>query len=310
MLGSIWPFLKDPANLAVLGSIGAGITAIAGGAWALFTFFIKKSEKSGSTTTVKADHGSVAAGGDINAPVTVGLDEKEVGQELRKAQQPLRDEFERLAAQVAREKGVEVAPLRAVLVKLGEAGVKDEDIPKRLDEKADELIKLRAKVDALQQGSPGLAAIAQEAQALIDKGDLDGASRALAARREASRTRRIDASREDAEILALEARVEDLQLAYRTAAEKYAEAAALIAPFDRRIGPRSATGHGYFASMAWTAARKRRGGSAILSKPSAMTLAASITFQKAKSSLPGGRGTLGRPPFFFPPASSLPLTRA
>ena len=72
MLGSIWPFLKDPANLAVLGSIGAGITAIAGGAWALFTFFIKKSEKSGSTTTVKADHGSVAAGGDINAPVTVG----------------------------------------------------------------------------------------------------------------------------------------------------------------------------------------------------------------------------------------------
>jgi hypothetical protein len=41
--------------------------------------------------------------------------------------------------------------------------------------------------------------------------------------------------------------------------------------------------------MAWTAARKRRGGSAILSKPSAMTLAASITFQKVKSSLSGAR---------------------
>jgi hypothetical protein len=29
MLGSIWPFLKDPANLAVLGSIAAVIAAIA-----------------------------------------------------------------------------------------------------------------------------------------------------------------------------------------------------------------------------------------------------------------------------------------
>jgi hypothetical protein len=32
--------------------------------------------------------------------------------------------------------------------------------------------------------------------------------------------------------------------------------------------------------MAWTAARKRRDGSAILSMQSAMTLAASITFQR------------------------------
>lgn len=31
MLGSVWRFLKDPANLAVLGSIGAVITAIAQG---------------------------------------------------------------------------------------------------------------------------------------------------------------------------------------------------------------------------------------------------------------------------------------
>ncbi|HEY4848135.1 MAG TPA: hypothetical protein VIH87_10200 [Methylocella sp.] len=232
MLGSIWPFLKDPANLAILGSIGAGFATIIAGAWAVFTFFAKKSERGPSAPSVTADHGSVAAGRDITAPVTLGLDEKGVGQEVRKAQEPLRDELERLAAQVARDNGVEIAPLRAILVKLGEAGVKDEDIPKRLDEKAEELIKLRAKVDAHQQGSPGLAAIAQEAQALIVKGDLNGASRALTARREVSRTRRIDASREDAEILALEARVDDLQLAYRTAAEKYAEAAALVVPFD------------------------------------------------------------------------------
>jgi hypothetical protein len=45
MLGSIWPFLKDPANLTVLRSIGAGIVAIAAGAWAVFTYFDKKKEK-------------------------------------------------------------------------------------------------------------------------------------------------------------------------------------------------------------------------------------------------------------------------
>jgi tetratricopeptide (TPR) repeat protein len=231
MLGSIWPFLKNPDNLAVLGSIGAVIVAIATGAWAVFTFFAKKSEK-GPSASVRADHGSVAAGRDITAPVTVGLDEKEVGKELRKAQEPLRDELERLAAQVARDKGVEVAPLRAILVKLGEAGIKDEDVPKRLDEKADELIKLRAENEQLRRGPPALAAIAEEVQPLIDKGEFDDARRALARGREASRASRTDASRYEAAFLAQEARVDDLQLTYRSAAAKYAEAASLVAPFD------------------------------------------------------------------------------
>jgi tetratricopeptide (TPR) repeat protein len=232
MLGSIWQFLKDPANLAVLGSIGAGIAAIAGGAWAVFTFFAKKSERGPSAPSVTADSGSVAAGRDITGPVTVGLDEKRVGRELRKAQQPLRDELERLAAQVARDKGVEVAPLRAVLVKLGEKRVPEEDIPKRLDAAADELIKLRAENDQLRRGPPALAAIAEQVQALIDKGEFDDARRALARGREAARALRIDASRYEAAFLAQEARVDDLQLAYRAAAAKYAEAASLVAPFD------------------------------------------------------------------------------
>ncbi len=232
MFGSILQFLKDPANLGILGSIGAVIAAIAGGAWAVFTYFDKKNEKSPSAPNVTADHGSVAAGRDITAPVTIGLDEQKVGQEFRKAQEPLRDELERLAAQIARDKGVEVAPLRAVLVKLGEAGVKDEEIPKRLDEKADELIKLRAENDQLRRGPPALASIAEEVQALLDKGEFDDARRALARGREAARALRIDASRFEAAILAQEARVDDLQLAYRTAAAKYAEAATLVAPFD------------------------------------------------------------------------------
>ncbi len=230
MLGSFWQFLKDPANIAVLGSIGAGIAAVAGGAWAVFTFFAKKSEKGPSAPSVNADHGSVAAGRDITGPVTIGLDEKRVGQELRKTQQPLTEGLERLAAQVAREKGVEVAPLLKILEKLGDAGVKDEDIPTRLGEKADELIKLRAENEQLRRGPPALAAIAEEVQALIDKGEFDDARYALARGREASRG--LDASRYEAAFLAQRARVDDLQLAYRAAAAKYAEAAALVAPFD------------------------------------------------------------------------------
>jgi tetratricopeptide (TPR) repeat protein len=112
--------------------------------------------------------------------------------------------------------------------------VRDEDIPKRLDAAADELMKLRAEVEQFQHGPPALAAIAQEAQSLIDKGDLDGARHALVRGREAARAQRTDASRDEAKFLALDARVDDLQLAYRSAAAKYAEAAGLVAPFDAK----------------------------------------------------------------------------
>jgi tetratricopeptide (TPR) repeat protein len=128
---------------------------------------------------------------------------------------------------------VEVAPLRAILIKLGEKGVSEEDIPKRLDAAAEELVKLRAENEQLRRGPPALAAIAEEVQALLDKGEFDDARRALARGRETARVLRVDASRYEAAFLAQEARVDDLQLAYRSAAAKYAEAAALVAPFDQ-----------------------------------------------------------------------------
>ena len=183
MLGSVWLFLKDPANLTVLGSIGAGIAAVAGGAWAVFTFFAKKSEKGPSAPSVNADHGSVAAGRDIIGSVTIGVDAKEVTQQVAAAQN---ERYDRILAEIARDKGVEVAPLRAVLVKLGEMGVREEDISTRLDSAADELIKLRAENEQLRRGPPALAAIAEEVQALIDKGEFDDARRALARGREAA----------------------------------------------------------------------------------------------------------------------------
>jgi tetratricopeptide (TPR) repeat protein len=235
MASRVLAFLRDESNRALLGWIGGGFVVLATGFWAVFTFYADHSKPSPPpTTTIVEQKGTgITSGHDTNiqGPVTFGLDQKGVGQEVEEKLKPADEKLDKILAQVARDKGVEIAPLRSVLVKLGEAGVRDEDIPKRLDAAAEELIKLRAEVEQFQQGPPALAAIAQEAQALIDKGDLDGARKALVRGREAARAQRSDASRDEAKFLALDARVDDLQLAYRSAAAKYAEAAGLVAPF-------------------------------------------------------------------------------
>jgi hypothetical protein len=182
----------------------------------------------GPATVVNPSGTVIAPGRDVNfnAPVTIGVDEKKLDAKLN-------DQNEKIAALIAREKGVEIAPLRAILIKLGEAGVGDQEIAKRLEEKADELIKLREETAKLRQGPPELASFAQQAQALIDKGEFDGARAALAAGRAAARGVREQSSGYEAQFLAQEAKADHLQLAYRNAAQKYAEAAALVAPFDR-----------------------------------------------------------------------------
>ena len=75
MLGRIWQFLKDPANLGVLGSIGGAIVAIAGGAWAVFVYLHPAPEAKSSPRLkqIEADCGSVAIGGDVTgATITAG----------------------------------------------------------------------------------------------------------------------------------------------------------------------------------------------------------------------------------------------
>jgi tetratricopeptide (TPR) repeat protein len=138
-----------------------------------------------------------------------------------------------LADQVSREKGVPAAPLRSVLEKLGEAGVPDHEIPTRLNIKADELVELRVQLSRLRNDRPELATIREQALGLMDRGELDRARAVLNRGREAARALREEASRDEAELLADEARIDHLQLAYRNAAKKYAEAVILVRPFDR-----------------------------------------------------------------------------
>jgi hypothetical protein len=176
----IWDWLRDEKNRAPVSWIGGGVVVVAGALWTATTFFFPHNSDQKpplASTSVTVETG-IASGHDTNiiGPVTIGPTAKDITE----AQKPLEAHLEKLAAQVAREKAVEIAPLRAILAKLGEAGVKDEDIPKSIEAKGDELIKLCAEIERLRQEPPERATFAKEAQALIDKGAFDAAREVLA----------------------------------------------------------------------------------------------------------------------------------
>ena len=64
-----------------------------------------------------------------------------------------------LVRQTAEAKGVPEAPLREVLKRLGETEVAEAEIPGRLAEAADELLRLRADLERLRNDRPEFAAI-------------------------------------------------------------------------------------------------------------------------------------------------------
>lgn len=149
-------------------------------------------------------------------------------EKLLSGQESLRSEsaawFEKLSRDIARDKGVEEAPLREVLRKLGEADVPVSEIPDRLHKAADELIQLREDLARLRNDRPEFAAIRARASALIDKGEFDAARSELRKGREAARALREEFSRSEAGFLLDEARIERLQLNYDGACANFAEA--------------------------------------------------------------------------------------
>ena len=132
-----------------------------------------------------------------------------------------------LVRATAEAKGVAEAPLREVLKRLGETEAAEAQIPDRLAEAADELLRLRADLARLSHDRPEFAAIRARASALIDKGDFDAARAMLNEGRERARALREEASRTEAQFLADEARVDRLQLNYDAACSEFAEAARL-----------------------------------------------------------------------------------
>src|SRR5271156_5803925 len=173
---------------------------------------------------VEATGGAVAVAGDnINSPITIGLAKEDV-ERWQREQLAKQDEILRA---IAKDKGIEEAPLREVLKKLGEADTPLADIPARLNRAADELIQLRADLARLRNDRPEFAAIRAGASALIDKGEFDAARAELRKGREAARALREDISRSEAGFLVDEARVDRLQLNYNAACEKFLEATRL-----------------------------------------------------------------------------------
>ena len=239
MFRRLWKFFGVASNREIASWLGGCAVVVAAGIWTVFVYVSehddsKSAPAAPAAPAVSQSGTGIASGRDttINGPVNFGLDEKKAGQQISAAQKPMEDKLERLAAEVARQKGVEVAPLRAILIKLGEAGVRDDDIAQRLGDKADELVKLRREIARLRQGPAELASFGEQAQARLAAGDLDGARGALVAGRTAARSLREQSARYETDFIAQAAQLDQLQLAYRSAAAKYAEAATLIAPVD------------------------------------------------------------------------------
>jgi tetratricopeptide (TPR) repeat protein len=175
--------------------------------------------------SVTADRGSVAAGRDIsNSVITIGVNEEYVRGILREE-----------LARIAEQKQVPMAPLTAVAVINAKllSGLSFLERGKRLAAAADELYMLRQDLQRRNNAPPDLTAIRSQALALIDAGDLAAASAALKRGRDSARASREKTNRGEAELLADEARIDHLRSNNLEAAKKYAEAASLVAPFDR-----------------------------------------------------------------------------
>lgn len=177
---------------------------------------------------------SVVAGRDIrDSVVSVGLGSDEVERAIEEAQRPVLEKLEALAAAIAQSRGIPAAPLRAILAKLGEAGVLDCDIPTRLDAAADELIALRTQLARLDARNPELRAIRAAALQYLDQGELEQARETLEGGRLLARSSRREAARLEATFLAEQAKIDHMELAYSQAAARYREAARCVEPFDQ-----------------------------------------------------------------------------
>ena len=130
------------------------------------------------------------------------------------------------------EKGIPHAALLGHLVKLGaDERIEQVQVPAFLERFATEFVTLREQWTRASNADPGIAAAREEALALLDTGDLDGARQLFRTTRARIRELRQEKAREEATLLADEASVDRIDLRYRDAAALLAEAADLTA-FD------------------------------------------------------------------------------
>jgi hypothetical protein len=129
---------------------------------------------------------------------------------------------------IAREKGVPIPPLLAVLRRLGEAEVAPEHIPARLEAAAERLLELEERLARSSNDRPETQAARARARALLDAGEFDAAEAVLREARAGLQALREQTAREEAALLTDEAGVAALRLEFRHAAELHREAARLL----------------------------------------------------------------------------------
>jgi tetratricopeptide (TPR) repeat protein len=120
------------------------------------------------------------------------------------------------------------------LLKFGGENVPDDEIWPRLEEKADEYLKLREDAARIVQAHPDLTSLLRRTRQFFDEGDFAGADeeliRGIAERRRA----RDRAAHDEADLLALQAGIRRLQFDYLRAVSLYEEAAKLVANLDKQ----------------------------------------------------------------------------
>ena len=163
---------------------------------------------------------------------------------LSEGQKILLQQNSAMIAMLQREKGIPRTALVGHLVRLGARDdIADEEIPKFLERFANEFPAIQEQLRRITNDDPEVLAVRREAADLLDAGNLDGAKALLARARARISELRQERSRDEAALLGDEARIDRLQLNYRTAASKFAEAGALVA-FDAELAFRYLTEQG------------------------------------------------------------------
>jgi hypothetical protein len=125
LMAQVLAWLKDEKNFAVVAMIGGGLAAAVGGGWTVATFVTdhQKDKPSPSFSIVVEQKGiGIASGHDTttNAPATINSNAKDITAPILEQIEKLDGRQKETAAQIARKKGIEIPPLLAVLVKMGE----------------------------------------------------------------------------------------------------------------------------------------------------------------------------------------------
>jgi tetratricopeptide (TPR) repeat protein len=132
---------------------------------------------------------------------------------------------------IVRERGVPLSALQAQLDRLGQLHVAPENVPDRIEGFVTEFLALKRSLALSNNLDPVIAESRSRALALLDQGDLDGARGLLEGVLRDVRARRQQMAREEASLIADQARIDMMQLRYDSAIAAFAEAAGLVA-FD------------------------------------------------------------------------------